>query len=161
MASRKIFISRLHVSPGFSLMEVLLVLAMLSVIASTTLLFSFSSYQSTLLQAEHETVVTQLQIARAQAQQTKYGLPHGLAFNPAGYAGYVLFSGNSFAVSDTISHVRIPSRAGIATATSTPVEIVFAQLSGSSNFAGEITLHDSIRSSASTTITINYEGAIY
>jgi prepilin-type N-terminal cleavage/methylation domain-containing protein len=161
MASPKIYINKVRSHSGFSLMEVLLVLAMLSIIAGTTLLFSLSSYRGAVLQAEHDAVVMQLQTARAQAQQNNHGSPYGLAFNPAGYVGYVVFAGASFATSDMSTHMRVPSKPGIIVATSTPSEVVFSQLSGASNFAGEVRLLDSVRLNASTSITINYEGAIY
>lgn len=161
MVLPKIYTSNKSASGGFSLLEVLLVLAMLGIIAGSTILFSLGSYQSTLLQSERNTIVLQLQTARAEALQNKNNQPHGVAFNPVGYAGYVLFSGVSFATSDSATHIRVPQRAGIVLATSTPPEIIFTQLSGQTNFTGTITLLDSMRTSASTSITINYEGAIY
>jgi prepilin-type N-terminal cleavage/methylation domain-containing protein len=146
---------------GFSLLEVLLVLALLSFVAGVTLIFSVRSFQSAVLQSERDVLVMQLQTARALAMQNINNLPHGLAFNPAGHTGYVLFSGINFAFSDTSTQIRIPTKAGIVLPTSTPAEIVFTQLSGESSYDGTITLIEGQNALASTSIRINYEGAIY
>lgn len=146
---------------GFTLMEVLLVLAMLSIIASSTMIFSMSMYQSALLHAERSSMVTLLQTARAYAMQNKFGMAAGVAIDPVGFEGYVLFNGNDFVTSDVTSRVLVQHLTNVTVLPGAPTQIIFSQLSGESNYDGEVVLQDTSRGNARTSITINYAGAIY
>ena len=146
---------------GFTLIEVLMVLAMLGFIASATVLFSLSFFQGELLHNEESTLVNLLHTARSKAMQNQDGAAHGVAIDPLGVNEYVLFSGNSFVNADPSTVQSIPRANNFTFATSSIKEIVFFQLSGEVETSGEIILIDTNKNNSSSTITINYEGAIY
>jgi hypothetical protein len=94
------------------------------------------------------------------SMQNKTQVPHGLAIDPGGFVGYVLFSGTSLASADSSTQVQIPRSSYIVFSSSAPVQVVFSQLSGDADYSGNFYLIDK-NTSASTSLTINYEGAIY
>ena len=145
---------------GFALLEVLLVMAMIAIIASATILFSMSSYTRQVLLSEQNQLVRVLQTARAESMQNKNQTPHGVAIDPDGYMGYVFFNGSTYETSALDTRIQIPRSGHIQFATSSVQEVVFLQVSGVVNNPGRVTLIDR-HTSASTTIIINYEGAIY
>lgn len=142
-------------------MEVLLVLAMLGFIASATLMASVGFYQSELLHTEEIALINLLHTVRANAMQNMGGVAHGVAIDPNGTPEFVIFSGTSFSAAEVSTVQSIPRSANFIIATSSIKEIVFSQLSGEVALSGEIVLIDSVRNFASTTIIVNYEGAIY
>lgn len=160
MALPKISQNNIVTTLGFTLMEVLLVLAMLTIIASVTMIFSMSMYQSSLLAAERSSLVSVLQTARAHSMQNKLGLAAGVAFDPTGFDGYVLFEGGDFVTSDINTRVPVAHQINISVVLGAPAQIVFTQLSGEASYDGGIILQDTSRN-ASTSIAINYEGALY
>lgn len=147
-------------SSGFTLFEVLIVMSMVAVIASVTMLFSYSSYEKHLLAAEKSSFVLLLQSARANAMQNVGEQDHGVAIDPLGYTGYVVFKGSSFDDSDESLHIYVPRSNNFSFSASSPGIIIFEQLSGDSNVNTEFKLI-SVHKEASITATINYEGAIY
>lgn len=161
MVLPKIYINNYKCSTGFTLMEVLMVLAMLGFIASATMMFSVGFFQSELLHTEESTLISVLQTARSKAMQNVNGVAHGVAIDPNGVPEFVIFSGSNFSTADVSTVQSISRSANFIIATSAVREIVFSQLSGEVVLPGEIVLIDSMRNSASTTITVNYEGAIY
>lgn len=146
-------------SSGFTLLEVLMVVAIMSVVAGTSLFFTTSRLQREALLSERRHLVVALQSARANAMNNVSQTPHGVALYPPGVTGYVIFSGSTYSSREqsmeTIVLVDHPVRLG----STTPLEIIFSQLSGDSNYEGEIVLSD-LGSTSSTSIFINYEGKI-
>ncbi|MES2966328.1 MAG: type II secretion system protein [Patescibacteria group bacterium] len=161
MESLKIYINKNSVTLGFSLLEVLLVLAMLSFIAGSTLLFSVQYYQDEIIRVEETTLISLLQTARAQSMHNIDGQSHGVAVNPNNNNEYILFAGDSLATAEESTRLPVSHSDNIAIATSSLSEVVFSQLSGTVVENGEITLVDRNRPEVTSTLTINYEGAIY
>jgi prepilin-type N-terminal cleavage/methylation domain-containing protein len=161
MVLRKICILNTVKASGFSLMEVLLVMSMVSVIAGGTLMMQISFYQNAQMLSDRDMLVGMLKTARSLSMQNHHGLAHGVLINPDGGAGYLLFEGNSFETSDLSTQIRSASQYGVVVENGRELQVVFEQLSGNSNYVGEIKLADSNNQFASTTIVINYEGAIY
>lgn len=145
---------------GFTLFEVLIVMFMVAVIASATLIFSYTFYQRQLLTAEKSSLILLLQSARANAMQNVGEQDHGVAIDPQGYKGYVVFRGHSFDDSDETLRIYVPRGNNFSFSSNSPETIVYKQLSGDSNVNTKFELI-SDQSGASTTVTINYEGAIY
>lgn len=157
----KTYINKLQKKAGFSLLEVLMVLAMLGFIASATVLFSLGFFQSEVLESEESLLISVLQTARSKAMHNMDGMSHGVVIDPYGAKEYIAFSGSNFSEADPLLFISIPRSASFFVATGSLTEIVFSQLSGEVVTEGMITLIDSNRNVAARNITINYEGAIY
>lgn len=148
---------------GFTLIEFLVVIGIITLVAGFALLVDINSYRGDAFRAEISTLGSALQTARAQALNNINQSKHGVAIHPDGYDGYVLFEGNSYEERDRTRDVRINALYGVTITPSS--EVVFDQLSGNaltstgSYYDGDITLTDSSRSREAT-IAINHEGQI-
>ena len=159
MVLLKIFIRKqAHRSTGFTLVEVLLVLALMSVLAFTTMIFTLGSYTSARLHYSTTHLSDLLTTARSDAMNDIGGVAHGVAFYPAGYNGWVLFAGANYLAADNNTKVFVAALTGITLGSSTPAEIIFSRRSGDSNYSGTLVVYHGVQSSS--TIKINYEGAI-
>jgi prepilin-type N-terminal cleavage/methylation domain-containing protein len=158
MASRKISRSNTK-SGGFTLIEMLVALSLVTMIASITLLADTTNFRGPAFRAEAANLATALQTARADALNNVRQSVHGVAINPGGYAGYVVFEGTDYATANPDRMTRIPSSYRVALGATTPNEVTFEQLSGDASFEGVIELVDPHRN-ATTTITLNHEGLI-
>jgi prepilin-type N-terminal cleavage/methylation domain-containing protein len=160
MVLHKTYISKVSVvHSGFSLIEVLVVLALLGMVLGSTLFFSSDTYQRTAFLAEKDNVLVALQTARGKALNNSNEQPHGVALYPAGYNGYVIFVGATFVSANASLNTYIPASYPVTLEVSSPQEIVFEQLSGNASYNGQVILVDSNRT-ATTGIAVNYEGAI-
>ncbi len=140
---------------GFTLLEVVVVLALVTSIVALTLFFSLDSYRQSARLAEVSTILTLLTTARAAAMNTVDGQAHGLRFTPS---GYVVFTGASFTTSNPVSRIVTPAAYPLVLASSSPSEVVFTLLSGTTT-AAVITFVDP-QTSGSSSIRINSEGLI-
>lgn len=159
MVLHKIFINNTKIKKGFTLIEVIVVIAILTTLIASTLFFNINSFRGDALRAEAKQLQIILQTARADAMNNINQKPHGVAIHPDGYDGYVLFTGNSYAHREASTSVFIPETYHVTFDISSPQEIVFSQLSGDANYQGNIVLTDTERH-ALTSITINHEGAL-
>lgn len=157
MAFRKTFMVKMKCDSGFTLIEALVVLSLVSILASLTLFFDMSNYRAESLHNEERLLMSTLERARTNAQNNVHERAHGVALHPNGNATYVSFEGNSLAESELHTREILPS--AFTLGPSTPQEIVFAQLSGDVASGGEVVLVDSLRN-ASTSFFINHEGNI-
>lgn len=160
MVLHKTYISKeKSVHAGFTLIEVLVVLALLGTVLGATLFFTTSTYQRTAFLSERDSLISVLQNARGKALNNVNQRKHGVAIFPVSYTGYVLFEGDTFLSSDISSRTYTPSAYHITFDDLKPAEIIFDQLSGNASYDGQITLIDGNRL-ATTSIFVNYEGAI-
>ncbi len=161
MALRKTYTSDKNKSyDGFTLIEVLVVLTLLSMILGSTLFFTADTYQRTAFLSERDSLISVLQTARTKALNNVNQSEHGVALYPNGYSGYVVFEGHTLANSDISSRTYIASSYDVTIDGVSPNEIVFEQLSGNASYDGQIILEDTNRM-ATTGVFINHEGAIY
>lgn len=144
---------------GFTLIEVIIVVAIMGMVLSCSLFFTTNQLKRESLLSQRLLLVTALQTARADAMNNVKQIAHGVVLYPASFDGFVIFSGLDYASSNGMSQRQIPSVYATVLASSSPREIVFSQLSGDANYSGEIILLDNTTNS-STSITINYEGKI-
>ncbi len=135
-------------------------LAIVGTLLSGTLFFTNNYYRDMSLQNERRLLISLLYTARADAMNNINEMPHGVAFFPAGFSGYVLFSGNDYDLSNPSTRKMIPTSYPVILETTSPAFITFDQLSGDANYDGELVLIDNNRSNATTGITINYAGKI-
>jgi prepilin-type N-terminal cleavage/methylation domain-containing protein len=143
---------------AFTLVELLIVLAIISTIAGLTAFFSLDSYYANAREAERKALVTALVAARTRAIDNDYLLPAGVAIYPDDYHGYVIFSGTSYEARLPAYDERIPSSYVQNLATSSPQIIIFTPLSGTTTNA-TVVFSDPQTGRVSTT-TITYEGYI-
>jgi prepilin-type N-terminal cleavage/methylation domain-containing protein len=159
MASHKTSIAKSFMR-GFTLIEVLIVVSLITMIAGLTLFFDVSSFRRTAFNAELATLAVALQTARADALNNIDQLPHGVKIYPGSYRGYVVFEGADYSHRDTTKDVSIPSMYTVAVAPSSPDEVVFKQLSGEASTTNyTLALFDTNRN-ASGTVLMNTEGLI-
>lgn len=137
---------------GFTLIEILVVIAILLIITSFGLFVSLDFYKSNLVSSERDTLVAALRRARGEALVNERGLPHGLHLSPS---DYVVFAGSDYASRAAQYDENIPSSAGVTVIA--PGDIVFSQLAATSSASGTFVITDGVRSS---TVSVNFEGRI-
>lgn len=143
---------------GFTLIEVITVMAIFIILASLGLFLSMDFYKSFAFHNERKILVSILQKARSQSLANINQKPHGMyidyAANPK---TYTLFQGSNYASRDV--NQDIVFQASWAVTPLGMTEVVFSQLSGQASVSGgNLTLRDSIHSDA--VIFINNEGRI-
>ncbi len=139
-------------SRGFTLIEVLIVVALLATAASFSILIGIDSIGRSVAISERDLAITFLETARTNALANVDESPHGLHIDAT---SFVLFTGTAYNPSDGKN--RVYERAAAVTVTPTG-DIVFTQLSGTVDTgAGTITFSDSAQSA---TLEVNKEGRI-
>lgn len=144
---------------GFTLIEVLVVLSIITMIIGATLIFDVNSFRGEAFRGERAALVVALQTARADALNNINQSKHGVKINPSGYNGYVIFEGNSYVSSDPDLREEIPASYPVTLGLASPDEVIFSQLSGDTNFNGTVVLVDPQRNMTAE-IIINHEGKI-
>ena len=139
-------------STGFTLIEILVVLAILMGLSAAGLIIGIDAYQRYLFRADLSKATALLQKARSSAMSNIGETSHGVYFGDP--EKFVLFRGTAYGLLPSYDLSVEKSKA--VTATSIPVEIVFTPLSGTTT-DGTIAFGDGVRN---TTITINHEGGI-
>ena len=146
---------------GFTLIEVLVVLAIIAVIMSFGLIISLDSYRGYLFRSERSVLVSTFERARSRALNNYYQSAWGVCYTAP---NYIIFKGTTCMTGDTI-----PANAAIAAASdfsniSKFPPVVFAQLTGKlipqlspATEELKIVITQDARSS---TISINNEGTI-
>lgn len=153
-----IFMRKSH-NEGFTLLEVLLILAILSVLARVTTVYGIDTYRAELFRAEQRTLVSLLERARAESMNNSGAVAHGVAFFPDDYQGYVLFAGATYSQSNPGLRLFVPVHYSVAL--SVPSEIIFSPRSGDTHVTGDISLSDISRLGyATATIKVNQSGYI-
>lgn len=149
MRSRNIF-SR---NKGFTLIEVLVSIAILGLILSLGLFMSMDVYRGFSNRSEVDTIVSLLQRARASAMANSYQTTWGVCYVAP---TYIIFRGSTCVVGASTNE-ETPSNPGAAIAGLTSASpVVFSQLAGTTSDAVvSITENGKI-----STISINYEGTI-
>ena len=144
---------------GFTLMEMLVVIGLVAVVATMSLFIDINSFRGDAFRSEVNNLGIALQTARADALNNIDEKSHGVAIDPSGYNGYVIFEGNDYSTRDITKDENMESSYKVTFGISSPTEIVFEQLSGDANYDGDITIIDSNRNMQAG-ISINHEGKI-
>ena len=142
---------------GFTLIEIIIVIAILTVIISFGMIVDFSSFSSSTFQNEESKIIALLQKARSRSMSNMFNATHGVCYDNVGFK-YKIFKGN---IGDS-SPDKIEANGNIAISSSPAIflcnssGIVFSQLTG--NTTG-VTVHitDGIKGAD---IIINNEGTI-
>lgn len=129
---------------GFSLIEILVVLAILGFVGAFTVILSIDSYRAQTFRSERDIIVSTLHKARSQAinniclgASCTGGLPHGVYVESG---SYTIFQGTTYNASDPLNY-RVDGNPGVVISP-TPTEIVFTQLSGDVASTSHLTLTD-------------------
>lgn len=137
---------------GFSIIEILVVLAIAAVVFGYALGVGSEFYSSKSIMTERDNLVSILKRARSSAMSNMNQSSHGVYIATS---SYVYFDGSSYATRNTDYDLLIPIQSGVTI--SGPGEIVFAALGGTSNTSGTITLSNG---AGAANIKINLEGRI-
>lgn len=136
---------------GFTLIEILIVTAIVVILFGMGLFISFDFYRSFLSNSERDLLVGVLEKARNRAMNNINQSPHGVHIASS---SYILFQGSVYAPASP-SNEPITSNTAITKTGIT--DVVFSQLSGDPDTTGSITLQSSARTDV---ININDEGTI-
>lgn len=160
---------------GFTLLEIAIVIAIISVLAAVGLIFGLQNYLSYATKNERDVLVSVLIKARSQAinnvcigSSCSNGVSHGvkLTYNPTTYAleKYTIFQGTTYNANDPLNEDITPSHQLFFSTTpaNTVSQVVFQQLSGTVSLGGSgvgvMTLSDT--TGRSFTISLTSEGRI-
>ncbi|MDD5068285.1 MAG: type II secretion system protein [Candidatus Pacebacteria bacterium] len=126
----KIFIHK-EKTCGFTLIEILVVMAIFTLLSGLGLFMTFDSYRGASSRSERDTVVSLLERARSQAMNNVCfgascvgGKRHGISIQSN---QYVIFEGGNYASRDSEVDQITPAN---PTAIITPIDVVFDQLTG-------------------------------
>jgi len=139
---------------GFTLLEVLVVMAIFVSLTGLGLIYSIGSFQGNIFRSEQSTIVSVVSKARSRALANYEQSPWGVCYLAP---NYVVFKGSVCTPGESVE-----ANANIASASQFTSEfptIVFTQLSGTSS-GGVIRLRDGVSLTNQSTTTINYEGTI-
>jgi prepilin-type N-terminal cleavage/methylation domain-containing protein len=138
---------------GFTLIEVLVVVAILGVILSFGMAVDLNVFKGDTFRAEQSTIVSVLSRARSRAMANVFDSNHGVCYD-AGGDNYVIFKGGSCVVAGS---ELISANINISEHVDTVFPpVVFDRLTGNS-VGGTIHIEDGIKEED---IIINNEGAI-
>lgn len=147
---------------GFTITEILIVIALMSVLLSFTCWIGVDSYRRYLFRNERDTIVNVLQKARNQAMSNicmgsacVSGKSHGVHLEDS---KYIIFQGSDYTTRDISQDEEIVPNYNLSFSGSTIIDVVFEGLSGDVLGSGEIKLSD--YAGKTSDININSEGRI-
>ncbi|MBU6501142.1 MAG: prepilin-type N-terminal cleavage/methylation domain-containing protein [Patescibacteria group bacterium] len=137
---------------GFTLIELVVVIALLAIIFGYVLQIGYQFYASQVLVSERDSIVNLLHRARSLALDNYNQANHGLYITDA---SYTVFQGNSYAARNA-DFDEVFNRAG-GISLSGPSEIVFSAINGSSNVSGTMAFYNN---TGGFSVSVNGEGRI-
>jgi prepilin-type N-terminal cleavage/methylation domain-containing protein len=141
---------------GFTLIEILVVIAIIGLIFGIGLFLSFDVYHGFSHRSERDIIVSMLERARSYALANVEQAPWGFCV-AAGH--YEVFHGASYSAGAVEQSLATSSAATVLGAPGCATNpVIFAQLSGTTTAAGPITITQG--SAPADTITINDQGTI-
>ena len=140
---------------GFSLIEVIVVIALFAVIASLGLLMSFESYRGATFRSERDTMVGVLQKARSRAMANIDQAAWGVRYDGTPNFTYTIYKRVGLATQDVDS---IAGNQG-ASVSPAPFSVTFSQLSGTTTGTFSATIVENGHTTAPP-VSVNYEGTI-
>lgn len=145
--------SKYNYTKGFTLIEILITLAIILTLAGTGLIFGLQQYRFYVLQYETDNIISMLRSARSKAMNNINDSNHGVYFNTN---NYIVFQGSSYD-SRNAAYDEILQKSPIINITG-ETEIVFKKLRGdTSTGSGEVNISNGAKTK---TITLNDEGRI-
>lgn len=148
MSLRRVFVRD---SSGFSLLELLIVMAILAILIGGGWFLSLDFYRGYIFRAERDLLVQVLIKARNQAMVNLNGSAHGVRIEQG---SLILFSGSQY-IPGNSQNLVVPANSAIRNGGLQ--EVVFSQLTGEVESAGDLIL---TYEGYSTKISLNKEGRI-
>lgn len=142
---------------GFTLIEIIVVVAILGIIAALGLLMSFESFRGASFRSERDTMVSALQKARSDAMANIKQSPWGVHYDASAHT-YTIFRGTSYA-SGASDNAVIDGNPGATVSPSPLPDVVFTQLSGTTSGAFSATIAENGHTT-NPPVSVNYEGTI-
>ncbi|MEK7664226.1 MAG: prepilin-type N-terminal cleavage/methylation domain-containing protein [Patescibacteria group bacterium] len=141
---------------GFTLVELLVGIALLAIIVSLGLFLSFDFYRNFSVSSQANTIVSILQKARSQSLNNINQARHGVHFEDSSGLKYILFecpAGIPCASYNlSYSGFEVKPAYGISLANSLPLDVIFDQLSGC--------LSSTVNDCSQSQITITVNGGV-
>ncbi len=159
---------KINTTKGFTLIEILLVVALVSIITFWGLFMSVDNYHQSSFINERDTLVSALTHARSQAINNvcigtsavhcTNGKDHGVHIKTSGglVIEYIVFQGTTYNPNDPTNEII---QTNYTTSTPGPNEVYFERISGKVNAPAAIVLNGI--ASETSTINIGTEGQIY
>jgi len=138
---------------GLTLVEILIVVAILSLIGGFGIIVSANFYRNQSILADQSDLISLLRKARNSALNNLNESGHGVYI---GADEYVVFQGDTYATRNTVFDEEYSHSGGLQF--SGLQEITFQQLEGNANASGTIAVSNGVQT---TTVSINSEGRIY
>lgn len=145
---------------GFTLVEMLVVIGLISVIGTAFSFFDFKVFKEESLKSEVELLATTLETARERSLNSINNSTHGVAIYPNELNSYIIFEGKTYESSDKSKNVIIDSNYKLQLSPTSVREILFEKISGSIVNSGNISIINS-DGIVIEIINTNHEGAIH
>ena len=154
---------RVKSGAGLTLIEIIMVMTLVTTMATLTLATSMDSFRGYSYRNERDTVVNSLQRARSQAISNMClgvcttGMPHGVHFSAG---NYTIFQGADFASRNIIADEVVQTNPAISI--TGPTDVTFAELSGDVTTlpVGSFDIVVKDTTGHTSTVTLNSEGQI-
>jgi prepilin-type N-terminal cleavage/methylation domain-containing protein len=138
---------------GFTLIEILVVIAILAMLIGLGLFMSMDSYRAYLSRSERDTVVSLLERARSRAMANSFETAWGVCYIAP---NYIIFRGATCTDGAATNEATPGNPAASIVGLSAASAVVFSQLAGTTTGA-VVTITEQSKVS---TVTINHEGTI-
>ena len=139
---------------GFTLIEIVVVIAIFSMIAVLGLFMTLDTFRGTQYRSERDTVVAVLEKARSRAMANINQTAWGVYYDSTSHS-YIIFRGTTYD-SGASTNEAVPGNAAVTITGLSSSGVVFSQLTGNTT-ATTVTVTQDARTSS---ITINNEGTI-
>lgn len=145
---------------GFSLIEVVIVIALSGLVLALGLLLSMDVYRGTVFRSTRSVLISSLTTARARALSNQYQSSHGVCYRAP---DFIIFRGGSFATSQDKEKISGNPAVTLSSASSfftcgTGTGIVFTQVSATTTNTGTITVTEA--GHADEIVSVNALGTI-
>ena len=145
---------------GFSLIEVVIVIALSGLVLALGLLLSMDVYRGTVFRSTRSILVSSLTTARARALSNQYQSPHGVCYSAP---DFIVFRGSSFSTAQDKERIGGNPAVTLTSTSSfftcgTGTGILFTQLSATTTNTGAIIVTQS--GHIDETVSVNALGTI-